>query len=159
MKVLVVDDEAVHLQYLAAVIASWGNEVKQAADGKEADGKSFRKVRAISLDSLLRPLKSVDLVDLDIQGAEADVLAASTEQLDTKVKMVTVGTHINPITYTREIEEAVTAVFTKMKWVNVYHFPLGGPSETPYGRMWFEDGVQVWVNPKATKALEIIRRT
>jgi DNA-binding NtrC family response regulator len=36
MKVLLVDDEADHLQYLAAVIASWGHEVTQAADGKEA---------------------------------------------------------------------------------------------------------------------------
>jgi DNA-binding NtrC family response regulator len=36
MKVLVVDDEADHRQHLAAVIASWGNEVKQAVDGKEA---------------------------------------------------------------------------------------------------------------------------
>ena len=36
MKVLVVDDEADHRQYLAEVIASWGHEVSQATDGKEA---------------------------------------------------------------------------------------------------------------------------
>ena len=36
MKVLVVDDEADHRQYLAEVIESWGHDVKQAGDGKEA---------------------------------------------------------------------------------------------------------------------------
>jgi DNA-binding NtrC family response regulator len=36
MRVLVVDDEADHLHYLGAVIASWGHEVSQAADGREA---------------------------------------------------------------------------------------------------------------------------
>src|SRR4051794_2992941 len=36
MKVLIVDDEIDHLQYLAAVIASWGHEVTQANDGKDA---------------------------------------------------------------------------------------------------------------------------
>src|SRR6476646_9294211 len=36
MKVLVVDDEADHLAYLAEVIESWGHEVSRANDGREA---------------------------------------------------------------------------------------------------------------------------
>ena len=36
MKVLIVDDEADQRQYLAEVVAGWGNEVTQASDGKEA---------------------------------------------------------------------------------------------------------------------------
>lgn len=36
MRVLVVDDELEHRQYLADVIAGWGHEVCQAADGREA---------------------------------------------------------------------------------------------------------------------------
>jgi DNA-binding NtrC family response regulator len=36
MKVLVVDDEADQRQYLAEVVASWGHDVSQAADGKDA---------------------------------------------------------------------------------------------------------------------------
>ena len=36
MKVLVVDDEVDHRQYLAAVVESWGHEVSQAPDGREA---------------------------------------------------------------------------------------------------------------------------
>src|ERR1700712_3447176 len=36
MKVLVVDDEIEHREYLADVIGSWGHEVAQAGDGEEA---------------------------------------------------------------------------------------------------------------------------
>ena len=36
VRVLVVDDEADHLEYLTATIASWGCDVSQASDGKEA---------------------------------------------------------------------------------------------------------------------------
>lgn len=122
-------------------------------------GKPLRRVQSLTLDSLLRPLASVDLIDLDIQGAEADVLASATEQLDAKVKMVTVGTHVHPVTYTYEIERAVHDVFTKMNWKKVYHFLPGGERETPFGRITFEDGVQVWVNPKATRTLNIIRHS
>ena len=35
-KVLVVDDEIEHREYLADVIGSWGHEVAQAGDGEEA---------------------------------------------------------------------------------------------------------------------------
>jgi hypothetical protein len=99
----------------------------------------------------------VDLIDLDIQGAEAEVLAAATAQLCAKVKMVTVGTHTNPVTFTREIEDAVTEVFRKMNWINIYNFGHGAERETPFGRIKFEDGVQVWVNPTATKLLDTFR--
>jgi DNA-binding response OmpR family regulator len=36
VKVLVVDDEVDHLQYLAATISSWNYDVCQAADGEDA---------------------------------------------------------------------------------------------------------------------------
>jgi DNA-binding NtrC family response regulator len=36
MKVLVVDDEIEHREYLAELIANWGHEVSQAGDGEEA---------------------------------------------------------------------------------------------------------------------------
>ena len=36
MKVLIVDDEADHRQYLASVVSSWGHEVSEAADGRDA---------------------------------------------------------------------------------------------------------------------------
>jgi FkbM family methyltransferase len=65
-------------------------------DTAVATPRTFKKVRAVTLASILEPLDEVDLIDIDIQGAEAEVLAASVEALHAKVKMLSVGTHIIP---------------------------------------------------------------
>jgi DNA-binding NtrC family response regulator len=52
VRVLVVDDEADQLQYLADMIASWGYEVSQAADGREA----LRIVSSSVIDVLVTDL-------------------------------------------------------------------------------------------------------
>jgi hypothetical protein len=44
-----------------------------------------------------------------------------------------------------------------MKWVRIFHYTPGVTADTPYGRITFDDGVQVWVNPRATRTLEIIQ--
>ena len=50
-------------------------------------------VRAVTLASILRPLDRVDLIDLDVQGVEAEVLEAAEDALARKVLRVHVGTH------------------------------------------------------------------
>ena len=55
MKVLVVDDEADHRQYLAGVIESWGHEVRQAADGKEALEEISSSVVDVLITDLIMP--------------------------------------------------------------------------------------------------------
>jgi DNA-binding NtrC family response regulator len=52
VRVLVVDDEADHLQYLADTITSWGYEVSQAPDGQEA----LRIVSSSVIDVLVTDL-------------------------------------------------------------------------------------------------------
>lgn len=52
-------------------------------------------VRAVSLKTILAPYDSVDLIDMDVQGAEYMVLAAASRDLHDKVKRVHIGTH-NP---------------------------------------------------------------
>src|SRR5262249_57641370 len=64
-----------------------------------------RSVRAVALGGLLEPLESVDLVDLDVQGAEAVVLESVADLLDRKVRRIHVGTH------SREIEESLRRLF------------------------------------------------
>jgi FkbM family methyltransferase len=98
-------------------------------------------VEAVSLKSLLGPLKSVDLVDMDIQGAELEVLEAAAQDLDEKVKRVHVGTH------GAEIEQGLHQVFTLLGWKCLRSFPCGGTVETEWGRIRFQDGVQTWLNP------------
>jgi FkbM family methyltransferase len=103
--------------------------------------EEVRKVTAVSLNRLLRPLSSVDLIDLDVQGAELDVLTAAREQLARKVKRVHIGTH------STEIEEGLRALFTHLGWKNLNDYSISSEPDTPYGKIKFGDGVQSWLNP------------
>jgi FkbM family methyltransferase len=103
--------------------------------------KSVARVRAVSVNTILAPLDRVDLLDLDIQGAEADVLYPAARCLDTKVKRIYVATH------SQSNEERVRELFRSLGWECVYDFPGSGETDTAWGRIMFEDGVQVWRNP------------
>jgi len=103
---------------------------------------SIKEVRSVSLSTLLDPLDSVDLIDLDVQGAELSVLSAASAELDRKVKKVHIGTH------SLQVEKGLRSLFCRMGWVPIYDFPCGGTSSTQYGDIYFQDGVQTWINPK-----------
>jgi len=99
-------------------------------------------VRGITLDTILDPLPRVDLIDLDVQGAELEVLGASVERLDARVKRVHIGTH------GADIEDGLRALFRGHGWRLVNDYPSQSRSATPYGEIEFQDGVQTWVNPR-----------
>jgi len=101
-----------------------------------------KKVRSISLRTLLGPLDRVDLIDLDVQGAEADVLESAAEELDGKVKRVHIGTHGT------EIEARLRRLFQGLGWQQLNDYPSGSQSDTPWGVISFQDGVQSWTNPR-----------
>jgi FkbM family methyltransferase len=103
--------------------------------------RAVELVRAVSVRTVLLELDRVDLLDVDIQGAEADALEPAGEVLNTRVRRVFVATH------DRANEERLRALFAGLGWTSVYDFPAGGISETPWGRVMFEDGVQLWLNP------------
>lgn len=109
---------------------------------RPAPDRTVERVRAVSLGTLLRPLKLVDLIDADIQGAEADALEPAADLLDAKVKRVYVATH------SRDNEDRVRALFNTLGWESLWDYPSGAESSTPWGRILFEDGAQVWRNPK-----------
>jgi FkbM family methyltransferase len=89
------------------------------------DGRSVQPVRAVSVRTVLRELEHVDLLDVDIQGAEADALEPAKDMLDERVKRAYVATH------DRANDERLRALFTGLDWASVYDFPGGGESETP----------------------------
>ena len=84
----------------------------------------------------------VDLIDMDIQGAEAEVVESSLDLLDRRVKRVHIGTHGD------EIEARLRAAFARMEWRCLYDFPHGSDTATPFGVVSFGDGVQSWINPR-----------
>jgi FkbM family methyltransferase len=99
---------------------------------------------AISLRTLLRGIERVDLIDMDIQGAEFDVVSAAIDILNAKVRRMHIGTHGTGI------ENDLRALLANERWGCVNDYPCGAESDTPYGRVEFADGVQTWVNPRLT---------
>jgi FkbM family methyltransferase len=109
---------------------------------RSTSDRTVERVRAVSLGTLLRPLDVVDLIDADIQGAEADVLEPAADLLDAKVRRVFVGTH------SRDNEDRVRAVFNTLGWESEWDYPCNSESNTPWGRILLEDGLQLWRNHK-----------
>jgi FkbM family methyltransferase len=103
-----------------------------------------RRVEAVSLRTLLRSVEDVDLIDLDVQGAELSVLRAAVDELGLKVKRVHIGTH-GP-----EIESGLRTLFSTHGWNRVNDYPSATESDTPWGTIKFQDGVQTWTNPRLT---------
>jgi FkbM family methyltransferase len=103
---------------------------------------SLRRVPAVSLSTVLDGIPFVDLIDMDIQGSEADVVLASIDLLQAQVRRVHIGTHCEAI------EASLRQAFRSMGWTCRWDFSLQGHRDTPYGRVLFGDGVQGWINPR-----------
>jgi len=101
---------------------------------------SVKEVPAVSLNSLLDPLDKVDLIDLDVQGAELRILRAAAEELNRKVKRIHIGTH-HPV-----IEVGLRSFFYNMGWQCLNDYSYQQECSTPYGIIKFDDGVQTWIN-------------
>jgi FkbM family methyltransferase len=105
-------------------------------------------VKTVTLTGLLGQLDHVDLIDIDIQGAELEVLDEAKAVLD-RVRRIYVETHSD------EIHEQLHDVLVAAAgdWTPVVDIPLGARRETPLGEATFEDGgVQLWLNRQLTPA-------
>lgn len=114
---------------------TWYRWLRHLVSGKK------RRVTAVSLDTLLAELPVVDLIDLDVQGAELLVLQGAVERLQKQVRRVHIGTH------NRYVEVALRAIFQEMGWHKAHDYPSLSTAATPFGTVTFEDGVQSWRNP------------
>jgi len=104
--------------------------------------RTIAPVRSVSLATVIAGHRQIDLLDLDIQGAEAEVLESGRGELDARVRRVHVGTH------SAENEARLRALFRSLGWIELNDYACGREHETPYGRIAFSDGVQTWRNPK-----------
>jgi FkbM family methyltransferase len=127
--------------------ASWYGQrtVDPAARLNLPVSRGIRQVPGITLATVLAEIDRCDLVDMDIQGTEADVLEAAVEAVNAKVKRVHIGTHSG------ENEERLQVLFRELGWWNRWDLPRGR-NETPFGSVDCEDGVQTWVNPALVTA-------
>lgn len=101
------------------------------------------RVPTVSLKTLLKSLKRVDLLDIDVQGAEYNVLISAKKAVNAKVARVHVGTH------SPDIEKNLRSLFQDLGWTNKFDFSQNSEVETKWGHMKFGDGVQSWINCNA----------
>jgi FkbM family methyltransferase len=100
------------------------------------------EVRTVTLSNLLKPLDHVDLLDIDIQGAELEVLAEAAPALG-RVRRIHVETH------SQEIDQRLPEVLERAagQWRQEIAIPLGARLSTPLGEADFAGGgAQLWRN-------------
>jgi FkbM family methyltransferase len=112
--------------------------------------KGLTRVATITLDQLLESFRRVDLVDADLQFSE-DRVFESSSLLNEKVARVHIGTH------TRPIEQRLRRLFGQLGWEKLMDYLCKSETATPYGRVKFLDGIQVWANPRLTTGRVIQR--
>ncbi len=96
---------------------------------------------AFDLASILARVNGpIDLIHMDIQGAEARVLAPMT-RLDARVRAVHIGTHAH------DIEDTLRSLLHAHGWHATQDYACLSHAQTPYGLVEFVDGVQSWTNP------------
>lgn len=108
--------------------------------GKESADMEVRKIRAISLKTILSDLDSVDIMDMDVQGSEYEVLASAVDEINEKVKKIHIGTH------SRAVERSLREMFRGIGWFKVHDFMCFETIKTQWGEIKFGDGVQTWRN-------------
>jgi FkbM family methyltransferase len=117
----------------------WGAAAVLAPDEPAVRHARTEKLPAYSLGTLLAPFRVVDVIHIDIQGHEADVVAAGREVLREKAKRLVIGTH------GRAIEGQLIDELGPRGWVLESEEPCIFRQD-PNGLHLYIDGVQVWRN-------------
>lgn len=100
------------------------------------------KIRSYLLTEILPETDRIDLIDLDIQGKELKVVSAAIDALDRKVARLFIATHSD------EVEVGLRRLLAEHGWRCSADYPGQRTSQTPWGPVYFGDGVQSWVNPR-----------
>jgi FkbM family methyltransferase len=100
------------------------------------------QVSAVKLVDLLESHSYVDLIDMDIQGAELGVVLSSIDAMTAKARRAYISTH------SPDIHSKLAHTFTAAGWtlVEIYGW-TGDKEETQFGPITFSDGIQYWLNP------------
>lgn len=121
----------------ASVEEYFGREVVRTADG----AGSIR-VPLSPLSALIAPYDEIDLIDMDVQGVEAEIVAEAIGPLTQTTHRLHIGTHAS------EIEMCLRETLHSAGWVCQWDLPLQQSSHTDFGSIQCGDGVQSWVNPR-----------
>jgi FkbM family methyltransferase len=101
------------------------------------------EIPTFSLSDILAGHDRVDFVDMDIQGAEGEVIAGSLDLLTARVRRLFIETH------SHEIEQWIRADLQTAGWYCLRDYPLQTTAQTPFGAISFGGGgLQSWINPR-----------
>lgn len=128
----------------AAGEASWGGEaIYNAPANVLARAKKDPTVQVLDCYPLstLSPSGIIDLLHIDIQGAEADFVAGNMDDMKTHVRRVLIGTH------SRAIEGRLDTLFMAQGWRLEMDRPVIAPLQNGVSTLHI-DGVQMWANPE-----------
>ncbi|MBM3613517.1 MAG: hypothetical protein FJX19_11245, partial [Alphaproteobacteria bacterium] len=96
--------------------------------GGFGDGHRIIDRRAVTLTQVIEDIDIVDIVDMDIQMAEADVIDASLSTL-AKIVRLHIGTH------SPAIEDRLDQTLSRAGWLNERRFTWETLQSTPYGEV------------------------
>jgi len=125
----------------------WGQHIKRdpTEPNYGPDGQTSAEKRpAISIHRLLRKCSTIDLLDMDVQGAEGEIVTAGIQPMTERVKRIFVSTHSDLI------QDELREVFKSHGWTSLAdHYPQR-EADTFFGKIRLEDGVHYWANPHLT---------
>ena len=102
------------------------------------------EMKTVSVNTLIQMVrKPIDFMHIDIQGAEYEAIPPAIDLVNDKVKMIMIGTHRSPL-----LHEEIKLFMFGMKWMPRYLFDRNSEWITEWGKIKFDDGFQLWVNPK-----------
>jgi FkbM family methyltransferase len=99
-------------------------------------------VSAVTVGDVLAPFDRVDLLEVDIQHAEAEVIPPFMEHIVRKVRRVHIGTH------GREAHDLLRALFRRAGWDIVFDLAPFARHVTPRGAIDLGDGILAARNPR-----------
>jgi FkbM family methyltransferase len=129
----------------------YGQRIMSA--GENYEGYS---VPAIDFRDLLDRYDAIDLIDMDIQGAELRVVQAGIDQMTEKVGRIYVETHANTLPEEPHIHEKIKALFLQAQWTlcaefdEAVHATLFGPIDFSGS-----GGTLYFANPQRGKKLKL----
>lgn len=100
------------------------------------------EVEQRDIAAILAEHGEIDLIDMDVQGAELGIVTRGIEAMNRQVRRLHIGTH-GP-----ELEAGLREILSAHGWRAVRDFPSQKTVATPYGEVSFGDGVQSWLNPR-----------
>jgi FkbM family methyltransferase len=125
--------------------SQWFGQALAHSGWKNAAVEKVRVERFETILNSISNLRTIDLIDLDLQGEDYKVLSDSVEILESRVKKVHVGTD------SKEEEKKIRELFRKLEWDPVWDHQTTGLRRTEFGLIQFVDGVQTYTNPRLYK--------